>query len=125
MGVPRYIPMWSVVGIPNIPATCSFVRLGVLEENHNLDLVTLISWPEDSQKCWSILRKFLQSLALASSSLIDNCSKQRMNRYADKGSPCLTPILGTTSGRGVSFHKIWNQVNEIIFIMNVMKVGGS
>ena len=65
MGVPRYVPMWSVVGIPNIPTTCSFILLSVLGENHNLDLVTLISWPEESQKFCKILHKFLQSLAMA------------------------------------------------------------
>ena len=65
MGVPRYVPMWSMVGIPNIPATYSFIRLGVLGENHNLNLVTLMSWPEESQKICKILHKFLQSLAMA------------------------------------------------------------
>ena len=39
--------------------------LGVLGENHNLDLVTLISWLEESQKFCKILHKFLQSLAMA------------------------------------------------------------
>ena len=57
-----YIPMRSMVGIPT---TCSFIRLGVLGENYNLDLVTLISWPEESQKFCKILHKFLQSLAMA------------------------------------------------------------
>ena len=60
MGVPRYVPMWSMVGIPNIPATYSFIRLGVLGENHNLNLVTLMSWSEESQKFCKILHKFLQ-----------------------------------------------------------------
>ena len=65
MGVPRYVPMWSMVGIPNIPAIYSFIRLGVLGENHNLNLVTLMSWLEESQKICKILHKFLQSLAMA------------------------------------------------------------
>lgn len=65
MGVPRYVPMWSVVTIPNMPATFSFIRLGVLGGNHNLDLVTLISWSKESQIFWRSLCKFLQSLALA------------------------------------------------------------
>ena len=148
--------MRSVVGIPNIPATCSFIRLGVLGENHNLDLVTLISWPDESQNFCKIRHKFLQSLVVAfvkrkissaknkcerrilalkfigwrslhrtaSSNLSDNSSKQRTNSYGDSGLPCLTPWLGTTSERGVLFHKIWNQVEEIIFIIRVMRVGG-
>ena len=156
MGIPRYVQLWSVVGIPNIPATYFFIRQGVLGENHNLDLVTLTSWPKESQKNCRILHKFLQSLALAlvkrkissaknkcerrtlalkfirwislswttSSNLIDNHSKQRINRYGDRGSPCLTPRLGTTSRRGAPFHKIWNWVDESIFIMSVMRFGG-
>ena len=61
----------------------------------------------------------------ASSSLRDNFSKQRMNRYGDKGSPCRTPQLGTTSGRGIPFQRIWNRVENIMFMMRVMRLGGN
>ena len=156
MGVPQYVPMRSVVGIPKMPVTCSFICLVVLGENHSHDLVTLISWPEESQKFCRILLKFLQSLALAlmkrkillaknkcerhtqplkfigwislsrtaSSNLIDNLSKQRINSYGEKRSPCLTPLFGTTFRRGVPFQRMWNRVEEIIFMMSVMRFGG-
>ena len=61
----------------------------------------------------------------ASSSLRDNLSKQRMNRYGDKGSPCCTPRLGATSGRGIPFQRIWNRVEDIMFMMRVMRLGGN
>ena len=46
MGVPKYGPMWSVVGMPKIPTTYSFVRQEVLGESHIRDLWVLIIWPE-------------------------------------------------------------------------------
>ena len=149
--------MRSVVGSPRIPASCSLIRLGVWGENQTFDLVTLMSWPDDSQKFNSIPPRFLQSLTLAlvkrkissvknkfdrrtrplkdigwinllrtaSSNLIDNYSKQKINRYGERGSPCCIPRLGTTSGRGDLFCRMWNRVEEIIFMMRVMRVGGS
>ena len=60
-----------------------------------------------------------------SSSLRDNLSKQRMNRYGDKGSPCCTTRLGTTSERGIPFQRIWNWVEDIMFMMRVMRLGGN
>ena len=56
---------------------------------------------------------------------MDKHSKQRMNRYGESGSPCLRPRLGITSERGASFQSTWNQVEEIIFMMRVIRVGGS
>ena len=60
---------------------------------------------------------------MASSSLRDNLSKQRMNRYGDKVSPCLTPQLETTFGRGMPFQSIWNRVEDSMFMMRVMRLG--
>ena len=157
IGVLRQVPMWSVVGSPRIPAIYSFICLGVQGKNQTLNLVTLISWPNDSQKFIKILTRFLQSLTMAlvkrkissaknkcerqtrslkdigwinlsrtaSSNLIDNYSKQKINRYGERGSPCCIPRLGTTSGRGDLFCRMWNRVEEIIFMMRVMRVGGS
>ena len=62
---------------------------------------------------------------IASFNLIDNLSRQRMKRYGDRGSPCLMPQLGITAGRGVPFQRIWNRVEVTIFMMRVMRVGGS
>ena len=56
---------------------------------------------------------------------MDKRSKQRMNRYGESGSPCLKPRLGTTSGRGEPFQSMWNRVEEIIFMMEVIRVGAA
>ena len=146
--------MRSVVGSPRIPASCSLIRLGVWGENQTFNLVTLMSWPDDSQKFNSIPPRFLQSLTLAlvkrkissvknkcdrrtrplkdigwinllrtaSSNLIDNRSKQRINRYGERGLPCRIPRLGTTFRRGDPFHRMWNPVEVIVFMMRVMRV---
>ena len=63
IGVPRQVPIRSVVGSPKIPASCFFMHLGVRGENHTLDLVTLMSWLDDLQNFNNILPRFLQSLA--------------------------------------------------------------
>ena len=157
MGVPRYVPIWFMVGTPRMLVTYSLQCRDVLRENQRRNLVTLISCLEAAQNCWRIWLSLVQSLALAwvnkklssvkkrcerrtrprklmgwrslsrtaSSSLRDNLSKQRMNRYGDKGSPCLTPLLGTTFGRDIPFQRIWNQVEDIMFMMRVMRLGGS
>ena len=132
--------MRSVVRSPRIPASWSLVRLGVRGKNQTFDLVTLMSWPDDSQKFNRIPPRFLQSLTFAlvkrkisstknkcdrrtrplkdmgcinlsrtaSSNLIDNCSRQRINKYKERGSPCGIPRLGTTFGSGEPFHRMWN-----------------
>ena len=61
----------------------------------------------------------------ASLNWMDKRSKQRMNKYGESGSPCLRPRLGITSGRGAPFQSTWNRVEEIIFMMRVIRVGGS
>ena len=131
--------------------------LRVRGENHTLDLVTLIIWPDDSQNLSKIWPRFLQSLTVAlvkrkmsstknrcerrtcplkeirwislfwtaSANLIDKRSKQRINRYGESGSPYLKPQLGTTSGKGEPFQRTWNRVEEIMFMMRVMRVGDS
>ena len=146
-----------MVGSPRIPASCSFMRLGMRGENHTLDLVTLMIWPDDSQNLSKIWPRFLQSLTIAlvkrkisstknrcerrtrplkeigwislfwtaSANLIDKRSKQRINIYGESGSPCLKPRLGSTSGRGEPFQRTWNRVKEIMFMMRVIRVGGS
>ena len=146
--------MRSVVGSPRIPASCSLIRLGVWGENQTFDLVTLMSWLDDSQKFNSIPPRFLQSLTLAlvkrkissvknkcdrrtrplkdigwinllrtaSSNLIDNRSKQRINRYGERGLPYRIPRQGTTFRRGDPFHRMWNLVEVIVFMMRVMRV---
>ena len=125
--------------------------------NQVLDLVTLMSYPDDSQKFNKSLLRFLQSLAMAlvkrkissaknkckrrtpalkfigrislswtaSSNLMDNLSKHRINIYGERGPPWRRPLLGITSGRGEPFHRIWNRVEEIIFMMRVTRVGGN
>ena len=65
IGVPIYVPMRSVVGMPKMPTTCSFIHLGVRGENQIRDLVTLIICLEEAQKVCRILFKCLQSLAVA------------------------------------------------------------
>ena len=62
---------------------------------------------------------------IASFNLIDNLSRQRMKRYGDRGSPCLMPRLGITSGKWVPFQRMWKRVEVTIFMMRVMRVGGS
>ena len=72
--------------------------------------------------------KFIGWISLswtASFSLMDNLSKQRINKYGDRGSPCRMPRLGTTSERGALFRRIWKRVEEIIFIMRVMRFGAT
>ena len=157
MGVPRYVPIWFMVGTSRMLVTFSLQCRDVLGENQRRDLVTLTSCPEAAQNCWRIWISFVQSLALAwvnkkmssaknrcerrthprklmgwrslsrtaSSSLRDNLSKQRLNRYGDKGSPYRTPRLGTTSGKGIPFQRIWNRVEDIMFMMRVMRLGGN
>ena len=61
----------------------------------------------------------------ASANLIDKRSKQRINRYGESRSPCLKRRLGTTSGKGEPFQRTWNRVEEIMFMMRVMRVGDS
>ena len=39
-------------------------------------------------------------------SLMDSLSKQRINKYGERGSPCRIPWLGTIFGRGDPFHRI-------------------
>ena len=64
-------------------------------------------------------------LQTASVSLIDNLSKQRIKKYGERGSPCRIPQLGTTSGRGDPFHRIWKRVEVIIFMMKAMRLEGT
>ena len=57
--------------------------------------------------------------------LIDKLFRQRINNYGERGSPCRRPRLGTTSGRGELFHRMWNRVEVIIFMIKVMRFWGS
>ena len=61
----------------------------------------------------------------ASLNWMDKRSKQRMNRYGESRSPYLRPRLRITSGRGAPFQSTWNRVEETIFMMRVIRVGGS
>ena len=56
---------------------------------------------------------------------IDKCSKHKIKRQGDNGSPCLTPLVGTTSYRGLPFQSIWKRIEDTIFIMRVMRLGSS
>ena len=58
-------------------------------------------------------------------SLMDSLSKQRINKYGERGSPCRIPWLGTIFGRGDPFHRIWKRVEEIIFMMRAMRLEGA
>lgn len=51
-----------MVGIPNILATRSFIRLRVQGENHSLDLITLINWPDETQKFLTALKLYINRL---------------------------------------------------------------
>ena len=56
---------------------------------------------------------------------MDNLSKQRINKYGERGSPWQIPRLGITSERGDPFHIMWNRVEEIMFMMRVIRGGGT
>lgn len=74
------------------------------------------SWPLNPIRWMSLSQ-------IAFSNRMERRSKQRIERYGDKGSPWRTPLLWITSGRGAPFHFIWKQVDDIIFMISVMRFG--
>ena len=129
MGALRYMPMWSVVGIPKMPTTYSFIHLVLLGENHSRNLVTLISWPKDAQRFCRILNKFLQSLALV-------VVRRKISSVKNKCERCTWPLkfIGWISlSRIASSNMIDNISKQRIkrygdkgspCLMSVMRFGG-
>ena len=62
---------------------------------------------------------------IASSNRMERRSKHKIKRYGDKGSPWRTPLLGITSGSVHPFHWKEHRVEEIMFIISVINVGGT
>ena len=73
--------MWLVVGRPRIPATCSFIRLGVRGENQVFDLVAFMIWPDILQNSNNRRLRFVQSLAVALVNRKMSSAKKRCERW--------------------------------------------
>ena len=81
IGVPRYMPMRWVVGMPKMPTTWSFICLGIQGENQIRNLVALIICPDEALKVCRIVFSYLQSLVVAFVNRKMSSAKNKWERW--------------------------------------------